>query len=132
MFLALAGNYEEAAIILARKGADCTPVEQQQLGNKYTSFKQTIQAESFQNKAHQAFQAHQPTLPSTSSISHPQPVQPSQSPSQNSEQSAIIQENKQLKQELGESNNSATCFENDFELSANQHNQALQSLCKRI
>src|SRR3990167_2835711 len=106
MFLALAGNYEEAAIILARKGADCTPVEQQQLCNKYTSFKQTIQAESFQNKAHQAFQAHQPTLPSTSSISHPQPVQPSQSPSQNSEQSAIIQENKQLKQELGELNKS--------------------------
>ena len=82
MFIALAGNYEEAAIVLARKGADCTPVEQQQLGNKYTSFKQRIQAESSQSKAHQAFQ---PILPSTSSAPHPQPLENTEAASQRSE-----------------------------------------------
>ena len=109
MFLALYGDHEEAAKILARKGAECAPEEQRELGNKYT--KRRIQAESLQSKAQQALQAQtpQPTLSSTPSAPHPQPLQPiqPQSPSQHSEHSAIIQENKQLKQkveELGETN----------------------------
>src|SRR3990167_38267 len=95
MHVALVRNNEEAAIILARKGADCTPEEQQQLGNKYTSFKQRIQAKSSQSKAHLA---PQPILPSTSSAPHSQPLQPIhfQSPSQ--------QEIKQLKQKIEELN----------------------------
>src|SRR3990167_11472345 len=111
MCLALVGDKEEAAKILARKGAECTPYEQQALGKKYTTFKQRTQAESLQSKAQQALQAQAPqaTLPSTPSTPHPQPLQPiqPQSPSQHSEHSAIIQENKQLKQkveELGETN----------------------------
>src|SRR3990167_2065720 len=98
MFLALAGNKEEAAIILARKGADCTPEEQQELGNKYTSFKQRIQAKSSQSKAQQA---PQPILPSTPSAPHSQPLQPShfQSPSQHSEQEIML-----LKQKIEELN----------------------------
>src|SRR3990167_9985737 len=81
MYLALFGDNEETAIILARKGADCTPYEQQELGNTYTTFKQRIQAESLQSKPQQAFQAQAP--------------QP-----QHSEYGAIIQENKQQIQEL--------------------------------
>src|SRR3990167_1308088 len=75
------------------------------LGNKYTTFKQRIQAESLQSKAQQALQAQasQPTLPSTPSAPHPQPIQP-QLPSQHSEHSAIIQENKQVKQKIEELN----------------------------
>src|SRR3990167_3433640 len=105
MYLALAGDKEEAAKILARKGAECTPNEQKILGNKYTTFKQRIQAESLQSKAQQALQAQasQPTLPSTPSAPHPQPIQP-QLPSQHSEHSAIIQENKQVKQKIEELN----------------------------
>ena len=88
MYVALYGNKEEAAKILARKGAECTPEEQKILGNKYTTFKQRIQAESLQSNPQQALQAQapQPTLPSTPSAPHPQPLQPTQpqSPSQHS------------------------------------------------
>src|SRR3990167_3066242 len=89
MYIALARNHEEAAIILARKGADCTPKEQQELGNEYTSFKQRIQAESSHSKPQQA---PQPILPRTTSAPHTQPLQPSHSE----------QEIMQLKQKIEE------------------------------
>ena len=40
MYLALGEGHEEAAKILARKGADCTEEEKAELGEKYTNFEQ--------------------------------------------------------------------------------------------
>src|SRR3990167_4915335 len=133
MCIALTGNKEEAAKILARKGAECTPYEQQILGKKYTTFKQRIQAESLQSKAQQALQAQapQPTLPSTPSAPHPQPLQPiqPQSPSQHS-YSAIIQENMQLKQKIEELNR--TLETNKIHLESLERNKEAQNKTKQL
>ena len=40
MYMALHRGYEEAAKILARKGADCTEAEKADLGEIYTNFQQ--------------------------------------------------------------------------------------------
>ena len=43
MYMALWEGHEEAAKILARKGADCTEQEKAELGERYTNFIEQIQ-----------------------------------------------------------------------------------------